>query len=194
VQEKLKESEMALNTSTEKGRAESTIQLGLNLKLETKTNTQLQLKLNTLLSYFKEYSKLKLNTEHLQKIKTKSKMTSESKNRSLDKIYAYYNPKTSELEFTEMEMKDEKGGNNHSSFHLTAKGQYQRTRYETGWDKLHIKTSSGVNPLLQCWAAGYIEGILSSEEIRSYHHNIQVFFMGQESLMKDIKNFQSYCQ
>lgn len=72
---------------------------------------------------------------------------------------------------------------------LAAQGEFQRTRYQTGWDKLNIKTYSEVNPLIQCWSAGFIEGLLSFKEISHYYHNIHIFFLNDEQSITKIKEF-----
>jgi len=79
-----------------------------------------------------------------------------------------------------------------NKFPLLAEGHYTTTRFSVGWDKMYIKTNPVANPFIQCWTAGYLEGVLSHEEIYDYYNNIHVFFEGDES--KIDKLFQFYKQ
>jgi hypothetical protein len=74
-------------------------------------------------------------------------------------------------------------------YSVVAEATYVRSRFEVGWDKLNIKTFESHNPILQCYAAGVLEGTLTHEEINYYFNNAKVFFMGEENTIHDIKDF-----
>ncbi len=153
------------------------------LQLESKT--KLSLKVNAILSYYKEFSKIKVENEDLNQFKESESETeteAEASSNKIGKVYGYLNKATSEIEFSTQEKKN---------LVLVAQGEYHRSRFLTGWDKLHIKTFSGANPIIQCWTAGFIEGLLSSKEIYYYYENIHVFFHGQKNVMDEIKKFYS---
>jgi len=76
-----------------------------------------------------------------------------------------------------------------SSLPIVAEGHYSSSRFTVGWDKFYLKTYSAANPFIQCWSAGYLEGVLSHEEIYNYYNNIHVFFKGNNDAIDDIKNF-----
>jgi hypothetical protein len=74
-------------------------------------------------------------------------------------------------------------------YEVVAEATFIRSRFQVGWDKLNIKTMDTHNPLLQCYAAGILEGTLTHEEINYYFNNARVFFMGEEDSMREIKDF-----
>jgi hypothetical protein len=169
--EKLSLSSTTINTNSEM--AQSHLQLGLRATT----------KLRTINMYISEYSQLKIDDAQLAQIKTNSKQNSKTAKSPVDEINAYYNPQNFNLEFFS------KLQENQRNDRLVASGRYDRSRFETGWDKFYLKTFAGANPIIQCYTAGLIEGILSSDEIYSYYHNIHVFFYNEENYIQDIKNF-----
>lgn len=46
-----------------------------------------------------------------------------------------------------------------------------------------------MNPLIQCWIGGFLEGLSTSEEINYYISNLNVFFHDKPTLSKEIKDF-----
>jgi hypothetical protein len=167
---------ISLSSTTGKGKIVSAIQVA--------AKTKLQLKVNTFISYFKQFSIVQVKKEHLIKIKENSRKYGPGKKVETDRMYGYYNLEKNELKITEEEKLDERQN-------LVATGVYQRTRHETGWDKMNIKTFAGANPLIQCWIAGFMEGVLSSDEIWYYYQNIHVFFRRKPHLIDELKNFYS---
>jgi hypothetical protein len=157
----------------------------LSTSIETGLRARLALKVNSFLSYMDEYSKIRIGQEHIDSIKENARKTEEeSMNVDSESVYAYFNPETKEMELVENPIPTPNDG-----IVLVAEGKYERTRYQTGWDNLLIKTYKTANPLIQCFISGYIEGILSAQEIHFYYKNIHVFFHGEEGTIKDIKNF-----
>jgi hypothetical protein len=150
--------------------------------IQIKLKTKLAIQLNVFISLYREYSKTTIKNSHLKNLKHNTKIDSADTKVDPVTIFAYHDNKTGDLEILETRMKD-------NDKILIASGEYHRTRYQTGWDKFSIKTYEGSNPLIQCWASGLIEGILSYKEIYYYHNNIEVFFKGSKELIKDIKNF-----
>jgi hypothetical protein len=167
---------------TDKGLNAADTSIHTDISLKTDMNNKLTTAINTFLTYYDEYSKISIIQEHLDSIKQKSKINSPKTHVEADTIYAYYIPEKHEMEFTEKEVYQHQGVK-------VAIGTYDRTRYQTGWDKLHIKTFSTANPLIQCWTSGFIEGVLSAEEIYFYYKNIHVFFHKDPEYIKDIKDF-----
>lgn len=151
--------------------------------IQMEAKTKLQLKVNTFLTYFKELSYIQIKEDHLKSIKENSRLNNETTEHPniVDKMYAYYDRSTNQIEITEEENIEKKRN-------LIARGIYDRSRFQTGWDKLNIKTFSSANPLIQCHIAGYMEGVLSSDEIWHYHSNIHVFFKHKKHLITDLKN------
>jgi len=47
------------------------------------------------------------------------------------------------------------------------------------WNKLFLKTKNTANSILQCWAAGFLEGFLTSESIYNHLSNIKRVFLGR---------------
>jgi hypothetical protein len=152
--------------------------------IQMTSKTKLQLKVNTFINYFKELSFIQIKEEQIKKIKENSRINNETPQHpdTSDKMFAYYDRSKNELEITEEENLEQKAN-------LIATGVYDRSRFQTGWDKLNIKTFSGANPLIQCWIAGYMEGVLSSDEIWHYYSNIHVFFKHKKNLITELKNF-----
>jgi len=151
--------------------------------LQLTTRLKLKAKMKTISSYLNEYSGIIISEEELKAIKQNTYMNSETEKPNTNEIFGYYNKNDHRLEFHEREKQ-----NLHDKV-LVAKGVYDRTRYQTGWDKLKITTFPDANPIIQCYTAGLMEGILSFQEIYNYYHNIHVFFYGEENYIEDIKNF-----
>jgi hypothetical protein len=152
-------------------------------KLQLATRLKLKAKMMTISSYLIEYSEIVFSDEEIKAIKLNTMTNSQTGKATTNEIFAYYNKNDHRLEFHEIEKK------NVPDKVLVAKGVYDRTRYQTGWDKLGITTFSDVNPLIQCYTAGLLEGVLSYQEIYNYYHNIHVFFYGEENYIQDIKKF-----
>ena len=71
-------------------------------------------------------------------------------------------------------MKESKNEN----LRIIAIGLFQNLRFLNGWDDLHIKTNANINPIIQLYVAGYIEGVLTNNEI-NYHYNNMNFTFNQ---------------
>ena len=41
------------------------------------------------------------------------------------------------------------------------------------WDSLDLKTYSECNPVLQMWAAGFLEGFITASKIKDFHQNLK---------------------
>lgn len=52
-----------------------------------------------------------------------------------------------------------------------AEVSYHKTIKEIGWDKLSVETFEGCDPVLQMYAAGFLEGFTTHQSIRDFHHN-----------------------
>lgn len=139
------------------------------LQTKLKTGTKMMLKVNTFLGYFSEYSKVKLNSQFIKSLNLYSK-----------KLFGYMDPKGQMVI---------SGNEDRSKGILIARAIYNKSRYQTGWDKLNLKTYPGVNPVIQCFMAGFLEGALTSEEIYYYYKNIHVFFHGETKYIEEIKAF-----
>jgi hypothetical protein len=151
----------------------------------TQTNLKAQkMKVTKFTSYLKEYNKIQISPDTLNTIKNKSKLDGERTKIEADQLYAYYNEDSFQIQFT-----TEKIQNLKSDTILVAEAKYDRTRYQTGWDKLYLRTFAPANPLIQCYVSGYLEGLLTAQEIFYYFSNIHVFFHGEEEYIQDIKNF-----
>ena len=160
---------------TYKEMAFSTLQLKTKLKLNTK--------IQTISTYYRDFNKINFSEEHVKYINLKSNINLKNKISNKDEIFAYYNKKSGLLEFQNNQ------NYNQQNKSLVAKAVYERTRFQTGWDKLYIKTFPDVNPLIQCYTTGFLEGVLSYKEIYSYYKNIHIFFYGEENYIGQIKNF-----
>lgn len=83
----------------------------------------------------------------------------------------------------------EKDNSNFIDLELIAYSKFKNKRYITGWDEFTLKTENSVNPLIQCWIGGFLEGLSTSEEIGYYVNNLNVFFHNKPELSKEIKDF-----
>ena len=41
------------------------------------------------------------------------------------------------------------------------------------WDSLDLKTYSDCDPLIQMWAAGFLEGFITAFKIKDFHQNLK---------------------
>ena len=60
----------------------------------------------------------------------------------------------------------------HSCRGATAWGEYSRMMNRTGWNVLTIETNASHGDFDQSYAAGYLEGYASAEDILNYYHNM----------------------
>ncbi|MCQ2817463.1 MAG: hypothetical protein MJ252_09380, partial [archaeon] len=151
--------------------------LGINLKNKHRSNSfsfsktssllQTGLKLKLLKVYLTSYSQVQLTIPEIKK--------------EDNTIYAYYDKSINRLSFYVNEDLNNKQL-------LIAKGTYEKTRFESGWDHWTGNTYNNANPVMQCYAIGIIEGLLSYEEIYDYRKNFEEFFHGEESI-NSLKNF-----
>ena len=138
--------------------------------MKAKSLIQTSIKLRTLTSYLNEYSELEISLNEISDYNT---------------LYAYFN-KTSKVISIHPQQNDEYG-------QMVAKGKYEKTRFKTGWDKFSSKTFNSSNPIIQCYAVGIIEGLLSYEEIYDYRHNFEYFFSNvDEERNKEIRLIKEF--
>ena len=97
-------------------------------------------------------------------------------------LYAYFNENLNKLSI------QSKKSQNLNEEVLAAEGKYNRSRYSTGWDFFESKTYSNVNPIIQCYSIGIIEGLLSQNEIYDYLNNFKYAFEEEDIInLKNIK-------
>lgn len=164
----------------------------LNLNFN-QVSMEMKSKIQKLMAYSSEYSEIKTMEQKYEKFNFYSSNDEKTFLGDMDKnpniisrnLYAYYHKPEKKIEYTTKHDKNLESN-------LIAYGKFKNTRYNTGWDKLRIKTfANGVdnNPLMQCFSAGFIEGAISTKEIYYYYKNIHVFFKDDESYIEKIKNF-----
>lgn len=162
-------------------------------------NMKLNLKIQKFIAYSNEFTEFQTINQDYKGInffrpKDKKIIFTDSKNTDnnqentdpqMRNIYAYYNKPDKKIEYKTDIDKDLES-------HMIAYGKFKRTRYQLGWDKLHIKTFASAennNPLMQCYSAGFIEGAISSREIYYYYTNIHIFFANSVKYIEEIKKF-----
>ena len=97
-------------------------------------------------------------------------------------LFSYFNENLNKISIT-----SKKSQNDDKEELLSSEGTYNRSRYSTGWDFFESKTYSNVNPIIQCYSIGLIEGILSQNEIYDYLNNFKFAF--DEEDIKNLKGF-----
>ena len=135
-------------------------------RYKQKSFLQTSLKLSNYLQMQREYSSVKI-------VFDKDEFDSDKTSNTL---YAYYKDKQIAL------FQDENSDTN-----LIAFGNYTKSRFTNGWDVFRSETYSTASPIMQCYAVGIIEGILSQQEIYSYMSNFDCFLSNKDK--KSLKNF-----
>lgn len=60
---------------------------------------------------------------------------------------------------------------------------------QKGWDKLSVETYKNVNPYLQSYFAGYLEGRLTANDIYHFYNNIRV---NNKNKIKDFEAMRAF--
>ena len=89
---------------------------------------------------------------------------------------------TNELSFTTLFLKNSKYNNKK----VIARGKYTKTLNEIGWSKLFIETFNNCSSEIQSFAAGYLEGKLTSRNILEFYKNLVGIHSGEEQELKDV--------
>ena len=55
---------------------------------------------------------------------------------------------------------------------ICASIRFNNSLNEIGWDKMYVKTYKECNVMIQVWAAGYLEGYISHQQIRDFYENL----------------------
>jgi hypothetical protein len=96
-----------LSTDNLENKTLSSMKIFSALQLESKS--KLSLKVNTILSYYKEFSKIKVENEDLNQFKESESETeseAEATSNKIGRVYGYLNQATSEMEFSTQEKKN----------------------------------------------------------------------------------------
>lgn len=124
-----------------------------------------------------DFTEMKMSAKLLQDIRARKQISS---------LYTYINDNNT-LYLAENEIES----SSKAKSKLLSKSEYSKKRFSTGWDELKINTYGTSNPLIQCWSAGFSEGLLTFEEISYYYNNIQVFFHENLKRADEIKGLYS---
>ena len=138
----------------------------------SKSLIQTNLKLRTLSNYLHEYSQLAVSLNEIVNKTT---------------LYAYYNRTSKQISIHSTVINDQP---NVTPQVLVAKATYEQQRFKTGWDTFTSETFNTTNPIIQCYAVGILEGLLSYREIHSYRHNFEYFFNSNEDITELKKLFK----
>lgn len=148
-----------------------------NCKNCSASSTAMLNKLSVTVSKFKkfktDFAEVKMSSKLIQDIRARV---------NISNIYTYIK-ENSEIYLTNTEL----SGNGLTNKKILSKGEFKNSRYSTGWDELRLKTYAGNNPLIQCWSAGFTEGLLTHKEITFYFNNVYVFFHEDKSQAEEIK-------